>query len=173
MTNRRVVADTPLGLVLADPLPAVLQTTVEVLFEQHSPRRPAAVAADSTESTSMRSWSRLRFFVVDIRGLVTRRSNFQGRRDLGFPHVLSFLGAVGNQGGEPRQRLGESLPRASPLADVLQFRHRRAADRDVQLVHAASLAGQPIEYDPLAGRIVDHAGANQFLHREYRPGWTL
>jgi hypothetical protein len=43
----------------------------------------------------------------------------------------------------------------------------------IQLVHVASLAGQPIEYDPLAGRIVNHADANQFLHREYRPGWTL
>jgi len=43
----------------------------------------------------------------------------------------------------------------------------------VQLVHVASLAGGPIEYDPLAGVIVNLAEANQLLHRPYRQGWTL
>ncbi len=43
----------------------------------------------------------------------------------------------------------------------------------VQLVHVASLAGRPIEYDPLAGVIVNPAEANQLLHRPYRQGWTL
>jgi len=43
----------------------------------------------------------------------------------------------------------------------------------VQLVHVASLAGGPIEYDPLTGVIVNSAEANQLLHRPYRPGWTL
>ena len=38
----------------------------------------------------------------------------------------------------------------------------------VQLVHVASLAGKPIEYDPLAGKIVNSAEANQLLHRPYR-----
>ena len=42
----------------------------------------------------------------------------------------------------------------------------------VQLVHVATLAGGPIEYDPLAGVIVNSAEANQLLHRTYRPGWT-
>lgn len=43
----------------------------------------------------------------------------------------------------------------------------------IQLVHVASLVGRPIEYDPLGGQIVNGADANQFLHREYRTGWTL
>ena len=43
----------------------------------------------------------------------------------------------------------------------------------VQLVHVASLAGGPIEYDPRSGVIVNSAQANQLLHRPYRPGWTL
>ena len=43
----------------------------------------------------------------------------------------------------------------------------------VQLVHVASLAGGPIEYDPVSGKIVNSAAANELLHRPYRPGWTL
>jgi len=43
----------------------------------------------------------------------------------------------------------------------------------ILLGHVASLAGQPIEYDPLAGKIVNCAEANQWLHRPYRPGWNL
>ena len=43
----------------------------------------------------------------------------------------------------------------------------------VQLVHVASLAGKPIEYDPLNGRIVNSPEANELLHRPYRSGWTL
>ena len=43
----------------------------------------------------------------------------------------------------------------------------------VQLVHVASLAGKPIEYDPLNGRIVNPPEANELLHRPYRSGWTL
>ncbi len=43
----------------------------------------------------------------------------------------------------------------------------------ILLGNAALLVGHPIEYDPLTGRIVNCAEANQFLHREYRAGWTL
>jgi hypothetical protein len=43
----------------------------------------------------------------------------------------------------------------------------------IQLVHVASLAGRPLEYDPLSGQIVNCAEANPLLHREYRAGWTL
>ncbi len=34
-------------------------------------------------------------------------------------------------------------------------------------------AGRKIEYDGAAGRITNIASANQYLRREYRPGWTL
>ena len=37
----------------------------------------------------------------------------------------------------------------------------------------AMRADQPIEYDGDAGRITNIAEANQFLDRQYRPGWTL
>jgi hypothetical protein len=43
----------------------------------------------------------------------------------------------------------------------------------VLLGHVASLAGKAIEYDPLAGKIVNYPDANPLLHREYRAGWTL
>jgi hypothetical protein len=43
----------------------------------------------------------------------------------------------------------------------------------VVLGHVASLAGRPIEYDPLSGKIVNPAEANHLLHREYRSGWVL
>jgi len=43
----------------------------------------------------------------------------------------------------------------------------------VQLGNVALLAGKPIEYDPLAGKIVNDDKASEFLHREYRPGWSL
>jgi hypothetical protein len=43
----------------------------------------------------------------------------------------------------------------------------------IQLVHVASLAGKPIEYDPLTGKITNLPEANALLHREYRAGWTL
>jgi len=43
----------------------------------------------------------------------------------------------------------------------------------VQLVHVATLAGKPLEYDPQACKILNVPGANALLHREYRKGWTL
>jgi hypothetical protein len=43
----------------------------------------------------------------------------------------------------------------------------------VLLAHVASLVGQTIEYDPLDGKILNSAEANQLLHRPYRQGWTL
>ena len=43
----------------------------------------------------------------------------------------------------------------------------------IQLVHVASLAGQPIEYDPLAGKIRNVLDANVLFCRDYREGWTL
>ncbi|MCZ7638077.1 MAG: hypothetical protein M5U12_19750 [Verrucomicrobia bacterium] len=30
-----------------------------------------------------------------------------------------------------------------------------------------------IEYDPLAGRVTNHAGAEAACHAEYRQGWSL
>jgi len=41
------------------------------------------------------------------------------------------------------------------------------------LGNVAVLAGKPIEYDPIAGKVVNDADANRLLHREYRPGWPL
>jgi predicted dehydrogenase len=43
----------------------------------------------------------------------------------------------------------------------------------IQLVNVASLVRSAIEYDPLAGKIVNCAQADQLLHRDYRPGWAL
>ena len=43
----------------------------------------------------------------------------------------------------------------------------------IHLVHVATLAGKPIEYDPQACKIINAPEANALLHREYRAGWTL
>ncbi len=41
------------------------------------------------------------------------------------------------------------------------------------LGNVALLAGHAIEYDPLKGKVVGDDAANEFLHRDYREGWTL
>jgi len=43
----------------------------------------------------------------------------------------------------------------------------------VHLVHVATLAGKPIEYDPWNCKIVNDPSLNPLLHREYRAGWSL
>jgi hypothetical protein len=43
----------------------------------------------------------------------------------------------------------------------------------VHLVHVATLAGKPIEYDPQGCKILNAPEANPLLHRDYRAGWTL
>ncbi len=54
-----------------------------------------------------------------------------------------------------------------------QFSFGASQTEMILLGNVALLAGKPIEYDPLAGKIVNAAEANQFLHREYRSGWSL
>ena len=41
------------------------------------------------------------------------------------------------------------------------------------LGNVAMLAGGPIEYDPMTGKISGDGDAEKFLHREYRSGWSL
>jgi len=43
----------------------------------------------------------------------------------------------------------------------------------IQLANASILVGEPFEYDALSGQILNNPEANQYLHREYRDGWTL
>jgi len=43
----------------------------------------------------------------------------------------------------------------------------------IQLVHVATLAGKPIEYDPQRCKILNAPEAAALLHRTYRAGWTL
>jgi predicted dehydrogenase len=43
----------------------------------------------------------------------------------------------------------------------------------VLLGNVALLAGEPIEYDRSAMKITGNAAANEYLRREYRPGWSL
>jgi hypothetical protein len=38
---------------------------------------------------------------------------------------------------------------------------------------ATQFAGEELHYDPVAGKIVNHAKANRALSYEYREGWTL
>jgi len=41
------------------------------------------------------------------------------------------------------------------------------------LGNVATLFDAELEFDPLAGRITNHAEADRALRREYRPGWSL
>jgi predicted dehydrogenase len=43
----------------------------------------------------------------------------------------------------------------------------------MQLVNLATLVEGPIEYDTISGRILNNESAEQLLHRNYRPGWTI
>jgi hypothetical protein len=43
----------------------------------------------------------------------------------------------------------------------------------LQLANVATQFAGPLEYDPLAGRIVNHAQADACLRSEYRKGWSL
>jgi hypothetical protein len=43
----------------------------------------------------------------------------------------------------------------------------------VLLGNVTTLVGKPIEYDPIAGQVVNLAEANAALKREYREGWAL
>lgn len=43
----------------------------------------------------------------------------------------------------------------------------------IQLANIGGIVGTPFHYDPVAGKITDHAVASSLLHRPYRKGWTL
>ena len=43
----------------------------------------------------------------------------------------------------------------------------------IQLANASVLIGEPFEYDTLSGQVLNNPDANQYLHRDYREGWTL
>ena len=60
-------------------------------------------------------------------------------------------------------RCGSNFEYAAPLAET------------VQLGLAAIRAGVPLEWDAAAGRVTNHAFANQFIGPgyDYRPGWGV
>jgi hypothetical protein len=43
----------------------------------------------------------------------------------------------------------------------------------LQLGNIANQFGGTLEYDPLAGKIVNNDEANELVHREHRKKWTL
>lgn len=43
----------------------------------------------------------------------------------------------------------------------------------IQLANVAATVGEPFQYDPQSGQILDHPTAQELLHRDYRDGWTL
>ena len=43
----------------------------------------------------------------------------------------------------------------------------------IQLANIGGIVGEPFHYDPISGKITDHAVASGLLHRPYRKGWTL
>lgn len=58
-------------------------------------------------------------------------------------------------------RMGKGVYYEKPLAEF------------VLLGNVATLVGKPIEYDPIATKIVNSPEANAALKREYREGWAL
>jgi hypothetical protein len=79
------------------------------------------------------------------------------------------------------QRLPRSIGHHREWVEACQGNGRTFSSFDIggpltelmQLVNAATLEEGPLEYDPLAGRILNHDRANARLHRVYRPGWSL
>lgn len=84
------------------------------------------------------------------------------------------------QGGPP-----ESLPRTDShhreWVEACQGKGRTFSPFEIggpltellQLANLATLIEGPIEYDPVAGRVLNSTPADALLHREYRPGWSL
>ena len=77
--------------------------------------------------------------------------------------------------GDATWRCGLASPDTSRKPDRRQVRWPPNCPMNeiVHLVHVATLAGKPIEYDPQACKIINAPEANALLHREYRAGWTL
>lgn len=86
----------------------------------------------------------------------------------------------GTPAGAP-QRLPRSIGHHREWVEACKGNGRTFSSFDIggpltelmQLVNAATLEEGPLEYAPLAGRIVNHDRADARLHREYRPGWSL
>ncbi|MBE7503020.1 MAG: Gfo/Idh/MocA family oxidoreductase [Verrucomicrobiales bacterium] len=86
----------------------------------------------------------------------------------------------GTPAGAP-QRLPRSIGHHREWVEACKGNGRTFSSFDIggpltelmQLVNAATLEEGPLDYDPLAGRILNHDRANARLHREYRPGWSL
>ncbi|MBM4090721.1 MAG: hypothetical protein FJ276_15065 [Planctomycetes bacterium] len=43
----------------------------------------------------------------------------------------------------------------------------------IQLANVAATVGEPFDYEPLGGHVLNNDTANGLLNREYRDGWTL
>jgi hypothetical protein len=74
-------------------------------------------------------------------------------------HKAEWLDAI--KAGRPAAALSNFPDYGSPLTET------------VLLGNVAIRAGEAIEYDTVAGRVIRPAGANQYLRREYRKGWEL
>jgi hypothetical protein len=53
------------------------------------------------------------------------------------------------------------------------FNYAARLTETILLGNVALRAGQPVEWDAKRMKITNMPEANQFLGREYRPGWTL
>jgi len=71
-------------------------------------------------------------------------------------HQLEWLRAC--RGGKPAL---SNFDYSGPLNEFLQ------------LANVATQIDGPLEYDPLAGRIVSNEQADKLLQSEYRAGWSL
>ncbi|MBS0261587.1 MAG: Gfo/Idh/MocA family oxidoreductase [Planctomycetes bacterium] len=60
-----------------------------------------------------------------------------------------------------------------PDAALCNFEHAGLLTEAVLLGNVAILAGKKIEWDGAAMKVTNLPAANQYLHREYRKGWTL
>ena len=62
--------------------------------------------------------------------------------------------------------------RGGPAA-LSSFEHSGPAMELLLLGNVASLVGDPLEFDPVATKIVNHAEADALLRPEHRKGWSV
>ena len=86
--------------------------------------------------------------------------NFKGGPPEGLPRVGSHH-AEWVEACKGRGKTFSPFELGGPLTELMQ------------LTNLASLIMGPLEYDTISGRILNSERANELLHRQYRPGWSL
>jgi hypothetical protein len=87
-----------------------------------------------------------------------------------FPNTGGPPRKLPHSGGHEREWHQACKGGSAPLSN---FDHSGPVCELLLLGNVASLVRQPLEFDPMACKVVNHAEADQALRPEHRKGWTL